>query len=510
MSKSYEVGGKSVIRNTVLNLLGSLLPLLVGVITIPYVIRGLGVDRFGVLSLGWIVLSYFNMFDFGLGRATIKFVAEALGRNQVDRLPSLVWSSLAAQFLLGLAGGAVLTSLVPIVVNHVLEIPPALRPESREVFYVLGGAIPFGICSMCLRGVLEAGQRFDLVNAVKVSLNSLVFLLPVVGLKVGFHLPGIGLLLLVAQFVGACTYLVLCLRTYPVLRRGFSPQTSTVLPLFAYGGWVTGYNLIIPIATYIDRFFIGMFLSVGMVPYYTVPYDTVSRLQVLPQSLSSSLLPAFSSLDAQHTDEVGTLCARGVKYLLMVMGPLALALVLFAGDILRLWLGLDFELKSTQVFQILVIGAFLNALSWPPTTVLLGTGRPDLITKVYAALVVFHAALSCYLIVNMGILGAAIAVVIRGALQLISFFVASWRSISLTLSSFGRTGLFRVGVTSGVLVGALSLLILSRIQSALTHLAVMVALTSVFLLTMFRYVLNGDDLADMHHGFFQVIKRLRP
>lgn len=39
-------------RNTALNLLGNVIPLAVGLITIPYVVRGLGSDGFGVLSIG--------------------------------------------------------------------------------------------------------------------------------------------------------------------------------------------------------------------------------------------------------------------------------------------------------------------------------------------------------------------------------------------------------------------------------------------------------------------------
>ena len=67
------------VKNALLNLLGAALPLLVGILTIPYVVRGLGMERFGILSLAWVILGYFALFDFGLGRATTKFVAEAVG-----------------------------------------------------------------------------------------------------------------------------------------------------------------------------------------------------------------------------------------------------------------------------------------------------------------------------------------------------------------------------------------------------------------------------------------------
>ena len=51
-----------------------LLPLLVGVVALPIIIRGLGKDAFGAFQLAWVVLGYFAMFDLGMGR-----VADGVG-----------------------------------------------------------------------------------------------------------------------------------------------------------------------------------------------------------------------------------------------------------------------------------------------------------------------------------------------------------------------------------------------------------------------------------------------
>jgi O-antigen/teichoic acid export membrane protein len=69
-----KISGGLIARNTLLNLIGLAAPLLVAILTIPYVVHGLGTDRFGLLSLAWVVLGYFTIFDLGLGRATTKYV----------------------------------------------------------------------------------------------------------------------------------------------------------------------------------------------------------------------------------------------------------------------------------------------------------------------------------------------------------------------------------------------------------------------------------------------------
>lgn len=71
---STLLDSRTLARNAVLNLFGMTLPLLVAIVAIPFVARGLGAERFGLLALAWVVLGYFPLFDLGLGRATAKYI----------------------------------------------------------------------------------------------------------------------------------------------------------------------------------------------------------------------------------------------------------------------------------------------------------------------------------------------------------------------------------------------------------------------------------------------------
>ncbi len=71
--------GRLLVRNSFWNFLGQVVPLMAAIFSIPLLIKGLGTDRFGLLTLAWIVIGYFNLFDLGLGRALTKLVSEKLG-----------------------------------------------------------------------------------------------------------------------------------------------------------------------------------------------------------------------------------------------------------------------------------------------------------------------------------------------------------------------------------------------------------------------------------------------
>jgi O-antigen/teichoic acid export membrane protein len=124
-----DIGGRRLARNTLLNLIGRVVPLLVAIATVPYVVHHLGPDRYGLYSLAWIVVGYFAFFNLGIGPATTKFLAELVGRGEIEKLPELVWTAAASQACLGLAGGVALALASPLLVDRLLKIPADLPPR---------------------------------------------------------------------------------------------------------------------------------------------------------------------------------------------------------------------------------------------------------------------------------------------------------------------------------------------------------------------------------------------
>src|SRR5467141_4782957 len=105
MDDHKQRGRRLIAKNTIFNLAGQVLPMAVGVLTIPYIVRGLGTAQYGILSIATMLLGYFNIFDLGLSRATVKFVAENLDPEHIHKVPELVWTSLALLVAVGSIGG---------------------------------------------------------------------------------------------------------------------------------------------------------------------------------------------------------------------------------------------------------------------------------------------------------------------------------------------------------------------------------------------------------------------
>src|SRR5579864_7065645 len=163
-ANSHLTSGGLLARNTAWNLVGQILPMLVGILTIPVIISAMGVDRFGVLSLAWVVIGYFSLFDLGIGRALTKLVADRLGANDEGSIPPLAWTSLLLMFLLGVFGGSLTVTVSRWLVQVALKVPEGLRTETLRGFYLLAISIPMVTTTSGLRGILEALQRFRILN----------------------------------------------------------------------------------------------------------------------------------------------------------------------------------------------------------------------------------------------------------------------------------------------------------------------------------------------------------
>ena len=233
MSNKQEnlTGGQLLARNVLWNLLGTGAPLLVGIVAIPILIEGLGTARFGVLTLAWMVVGYFSLFDLGLGRALTMLVAEKLGKGLSDEIPPLIWTAILLMAALGILGAVIVAALSPWLVGGVLKIPPELQSETLTSFYLLAASIPIVISSTGLRGILEAHQLFGLVNAVRIPLGLFTFLGPVTVLPFSNSLVPVVAVLVVARLTSWCAYAVLCIRVEPALRYSVAIHRAVVRPL---------------------------------------------------------------------------------------------------------------------------------------------------------------------------------------------------------------------------------------------------------------------------------------
>src|SRR5258708_737072 len=414
-------------RSTIWNLVGQIAPILAAIVSIPLLIKSLGIDRFGILTIAWIVVGYFSLFDLGVGRAVTYFIAKKEGAGEQSDILVLAWTALFMMTAFGLLGAVVMALISPWLVTSVLTVPHTIQSETLHSFYWLAVSIPLVIVTAGLRGMLQAKQRVDLVNAVGIPMGIFSYLAPLAVLPFSSDLSHIVIILVIGKTIALLTYLLLCQRLFPGFLKWFGLDIAYLRPLFSFGGWITASNILAPLTLYIDRFFIGSFVSVAAVAYYATPFEVITKALIIPGALAGAIFPAFSASFGRDSQRAGRIYHLGMKYVFLVLFPITLIAVLFAKELLLLWLGLEFAENSFRALQLLALGVLVNGLAYVPWVFLQGAGRPDIPTKLNIIEIPFYIEALWWLTHAYGIDGAAFAWFVRVSIDTLALVFFSQR-----------------------------------------------------------------------------------
>lgn len=405
-------------KNTLWNLVGLGAPLLVAAFSIPFLLKTIGQEAFGVLTLLWSIIGYFSLFDLGLGRALTQVVSASRGVESEEKIKSLIQSGLGLTFATGLAGAVVLALLSHRFAYGWLNVSSHLQEQTWLALLISACGIPMTTLSIGCRGVLEAYNDFKSSNLYRILLGVLNFLVPV---GIVYFLSNS--LLLISLGLVASRLFVLILN-YAYLRQTFGIRfdksmarfTSSV-DLIRYGSWTTVSNVIGPIMVSADRFFISSVLGASVVAFYTVPYEVVIRLLIVPVALTSALFPALAHQIANKSDTVSKIYKDSFLAVMYVMVPICIIAGVGFETFLNHWINKEFSSMAWKIGAILCVGILFNSLGSIPFTYLQAAGKSKLTALIHTVEVVLYVPLLLGLLHFYGVIGAAIAWSVRTAID---------------------------------------------------------------------------------------------
>jgi O-antigen/teichoic acid export membrane protein len=411
-----------IVRSVAWNLLGLGAPLLVALACIPPLIHGLGPPRFGLLTLVWAVVSYFGLFDLGLGRAVTQQVSAAFGAGREREGIAIAANATALLGLLGVIAGIVLWTLASWGVGLLREV--ADPDEAIRASRAMAWAMPFVVLTSGLRGVLESRGAFGAINRIRLVTGAATFLVPLWVLRAGENdLGTIAWSLAALRIAGFAWHAAEVGRLLPGALRPGPLDWPIVRRLLGFGGWLTVTNLVGPLMSYLDRFVIGSVLSVTAVAWYVTPQEMVTKLLIVASALTSVLFPRMAEIHSGGDGEANRrIERRGLLALYLTLFPITLGLAAAAGPVLRLWVGDAFAGESAVAMQVFCAGVLLNSLAMVPYSAIQARGRADQTALLHLVELPLFLVAIVLLAREWGVAGAAVAWCARVATD----FAALW------------------------------------------------------------------------------------
>ncbi|WP_197489861.1 oligosaccharide flippase family protein [Erythrobacter neustonensis] len=444
------------VKNSVVNLLPTVVGVLTSILTIPLYISLIGTDRYGALLVGFVLLGYFGHVDFGLGRA----ITHRLSSNKEESAvrAGIVWSALVGAAGIAVLGGVVVFIAARVFFGSFFEADEALRVEALAASWLFAMCVPIILFTGVSSGAVISLERFGTVSFATVVGNLLSQLLPL--LVAALHLTDLSWLL-GASVLGRLASLILIMtsmwRNF-LLGQRLVASLQQLRSLFTYGSWIMVTAIVGPLMIMSDRLVIGAAVSAAAVVAYSVPFQIASRTAMLPGSVAQVLFPRLASQTPEQSLALGkvSVVVIGQLYAFMVVG-----LICLAGPLLQLWLGDDLDPRSVLIGQIIIIGFWTNALAYVPFTLIQASGNSRFTGIMHLAELPVYLAMLFGLGLTIGLAGIALAFTLRTTLDCVVLFVKAGFTDQATL---GRL----IGPACGIGVALLAAQWIDGWLSALT------------------------------------------
>lgn len=418
------------IRYILWNLIGLGLPLLMAVFAIPGLLTRIGHERFGLLALAWGLIGYAGMLDLGIGRATTQRVAVLRNHAEANEIPDVVATAIGITSVTGLVGMLLIFIAAISGAYRLISVDTVAAGEIQMSMFLLALALPMQAVSATYRGVNEAYLNFKGVNVLRIFLGVANFGAPYLVAMYTSEVYWLVTTLVLSRFLALVIYRYLahrCLFREKHRRRGKYIQRHAK-DLLRFGGWFSLSGIVGPIMVKSDRFFVGVIVSAAAVTLYVIPYEVATQTLILAGALTTVIFPVVTNLI--HTTPHQAMAVfhlwlgRIVGIMFIVLSLLAYLLPM----ILDMWVGERVTEDSVRVGQILCLGVFFNTIGAMYFSLLHAQGYVKQTAILHLIELPIYILLLMQLIASWGIIGCAIAWVVRATIDTMVLILMSQRT----------------------------------------------------------------------------------
>lgn len=440
------------LRNGLYNIGGQTIRSVIALLTIPMLIRFLGIREYGVWSLAYAVLASMTLGYGGLGIAAAVFLSRDLGRGGHREAGETLTFVLGSAVLLGVVLGLILWLLGPIIVNPLAAFGTLEREEARRALHIACFGLPLLILQGALVGVEQACDRYAVVNTFQTFQSAL----------------GNGGLVLVAWLGGRAAAMMrwqvfaysvlLAAHGWFVLRllRGkslnFQWNASKAARIFGFSLATCGSMFGQDVFRQWSRWIVGALLGAPALGVYAAITDLTGRVNSFAGTAVQPLAPALS-LDTARNIPPERRIRQAAHLNALIAIEAGIFLYLLADMVMRVMVPGATSAQDIRGLQIAAIIYALYSINAPSYFILFSARE----ARTNAAVVLSSAVLSLCLISlgawRFGLLGAIAGN--AGNLGTLMMVIFAMRKVGLTLYRYAAWIAFPLlGMAVALLAGA--------------------------------------------------------
>jgi O-antigen/teichoic acid export membrane protein len=397
-------------KNISANLFGNTWQVVMGLLFIPFYIKFLGVEAYGLIGIFAALQVLSGILDVGLSGTMNREMARrsVLPGNQQE-VRNLVRSMEVIYWCMAIFIGILIIALSPFIAHHWVKIGQLSPHTIEQTILIMGLVLTLQCPSSFYTGGLMGLQRQILLNVINASVTTLrgagaVLILWLIS-------PTIQAFFLWQIFISALHTFLLALSLWLSLPPGhnrpiFEKRLLQGVSRFAAGmGAITIMSIIL---TQLDKIILSKMLSLEMFGYYTLAGIIAMSPLRFSWPLFSAIYPRFTQLASLNDQQqLKELYHKGCQFMAVLILPFAIVVAFFSYEIILLWTQSQITAEKTHLLvSILICGTALNALMLLPRAIQLAFGWTKLLFFKNLLAVIVLIPLIIYMTTHYGAIGA--------------------------------------------------------------------------------------------------------
>jgi O-antigen/teichoic acid export membrane protein len=406
-------GRKHLVSNVLFTWGGQMVFFVSGFIMPRVIDRKLGQEVLGVWDFSWSLVTYFRFVDMGVTASVNRYVARYWGKQDIEGINRVVSSATLALLV---AAAIIFVGTIGVVLSlpyWCTSLGDYTLVTQKSIFW-LGMMLCAGTALGAFNGVLTGCHRWELQTMRNSVWQFITVAAMLVALWFGAGLVTLAAITAIGQTLGQVTLVTLAYKACPGLRlRRADVHLGTIKELYIYSGKTLLPTVSEMLLNQTTSVLIIGALGPAALALFTRPRALLRQMDSLERKMAMILIPTTSSLEAcGDVAEIENLLIKSVRYSIYLVLPLVLVLVVFGGEVMRIWMGPNYA--NWILPAILAIGFLGTCIQTPILYMLEGlnahgrAGIGQFIGSALSAAAVFVS----FKFFHAGLTAAAIAVTV--------------------------------------------------------------------------------------------------
>lgn len=432
----------------------------VGLLMIPYLIRLLGTETYGIWTLVTVVVGYYSLLDLGVATAAGRLIAAQRHSGDTKAIERYL-STTVSFYLISSAFCLILSSSSLLWPTLLFNIPGESLETTRTSMFIAGIGISVYLIFLPFTSLLWAYERFDISAPLEAVTQICRFACVIVFVNPQNALVSLALITLGGHMFQGVSSFLFCRTLLPrfkvdlsaVTPRGIADLVTFSLTFFAVSASRSMLFLI-------SMTIVGRFTTPSEVAHFSVARQLI-RYSI--DFVTAIVQPAATRAVVYHSGGLqekqrqlfsfGAFFAASCSFLMMG------GFVQFGSAFLQLWQGGRLN-ETSELLTILALGEVMPISQLVTMSILLGTGQQFRLV-VINILEAIGVLLSAILVIDTyGLVGVCIAISINATLfRGLLVCAIGLRQVALPLPDYVWRILFPITLISALVASGFALLL---------------------------------------------------